>query len=63
MAPSFGLDLQLFVQALDILGAGNNLLSKWSGFLQDKVGDTVTKDGLFPVKIDIPLNYSLYFNI
>jgi hypothetical protein len=53
----------MFSQVLDILGAGNNLLSKWSGFLQEKIGNTVTKEGLFPVKIDIPLNYSLYFNI
>lgn len=45
------------------MGEGNNLLSKWSGFIRDKLGDSIIKDKLFPVKIDIPLNYSLYFNI
>lgn len=34
LAPEFGLDIEKFVHSLDILGAGNNLLSKWSGFLK-----------------------------
>ena len=45
------------------MGEGNSLLGKWSGFLKDKVGQELTRDNLFPVKIDIPLNYSLFFNI
>lgn len=38
LAKKFGLDLQNFINALQILGAGNNLLSKWSSFLKDKIG-------------------------
>ena len=63
MAKKFGLELNTLVEVLGIMGEGNNLLSKWSGFIRDKLGDNITKDKLFPVKIDIPLNYSLYFNI
>jgi hypothetical protein len=51
------------MEVLDIMGAGNNLLSKWSGFLKDKICSSLTKDKLFPIQIDVPLNYSLFFNI
>ena len=63
LAEDFGLQLDKFISMLDILGAGNNLLSKWSSFLKQKVGTTLQDKGLFPVKLQIPLNYSLYFNI
>ena len=63
LVPEFGLKLDKFVDILDILGSGNSLLSKWSGFLKEKVGPTVSEGGLFPIKIDVPLNYSLFFKI
>jgi hypothetical protein len=48
---------------LDLLGAGNSLVRKWSSFLKEKVGKKIEESGLFPIKIDIPLNYSLFFGI
>lgn len=63
LASDFGLKLSKLAEVLQILGAGNGLLGKWSGFLKEKVCPKLSEQGLFPVKIDIPLDYSLYFNI
>lgn len=38
LAKDYGLNLDSFIEVLQILGAGNNLLSKWSTFLKDKIG-------------------------
>jgi hypothetical protein len=42
---------------------GNNFIAEWSKFFKNEVGALVQQSGLFPVKIDIPLSYSLFFNI
>lgn len=63
LAEGVELEIMKLVDALQILGAGNNLLSQWSTFLKDKIGDKLEEKKLFPVKIDVPLDYSLYFNI
>lgn len=38
LAKTFDLNLDSFIEVLQILGAGNNLLSKWSTFLKDNLG-------------------------
>jgi hypothetical protein len=48
---------------LEILSMGNSFIAEWSKFFKDEVGTLIKESGLFPVKIDIPLNYSLFFNI
>jgi hypothetical protein len=42
---------------------GNNFIAEWSKFFKEEVGQLVQQSGMFPVKIDIPLSYSLFFNI
>jgi hypothetical protein len=63
LAGNFGLELETFIKIIEILGAGNTLLGKWSAFFKEKLRDQLSKDKLFPIQIDIPLNYSLFFNI
>lgn len=48
---------------VDLLGVGNTLLGKWSAFIKQHLLPLTTQHQLFPVKIDLPLNYSLYFDI
>lgn len=51
------------LEMLEILSMGNSFIAEWSKFFKNEVGALIQQSGLFPVKIDIPLNYSLFFNI
>lgn len=42
---------------------GNNLVAEWGSFLKRTIGTKLEEAGTFPIKIDIPLNFSLFFNI
>lgn len=42
---------------------GNNLVAEWGSFLKNSLASKLELQKQFPVKVDIPLSYSLYFNI
>lgn len=63
LSTGFGLQLSQLVDILEVLSIGNNLIADWSKFLKKDVAGLLGKDGGFPVKIDIPLNFSLFLNI
>jgi hypothetical protein len=51
------------IDILEVLSIGNSLIADWSKFLKKDVVGLLGKNGGFPVKIDIPLNFSLFLNI
>jgi hypothetical protein len=63
LAADFGLQLPHLVEMLGVLSMGNSFIAEWSKFFKEEVGSLVQQSGLFPVKIDIPLSFSLFFNI
>ncbi len=63
MAGGFGLQLPHLVEMLGVLSMGNSFIAEWSKFFKQEVGSLLQQSGLFPVKIDIPLSFSLFFNI